>query len=307
MKKLNITIAIIVLLLSCIGSQTADAAPGDLFASVNGTGGNGGGFIYKYSPTGVQSTFASGLSRPRGLAFDSAGNLFVATNFSNNATLNCTILKIAPDGTQNVFAILGGYTGEGVAIDSSDNVFVMTFNSLLPGPTRSKIYKFTPAGVQMAFGFLPGKGGQGFGLAFDSAGNLFAVDAALQTIYEFTPAGTMSVFVGPSAFPGFGNGPIGLAFNHVGNLFVSTNVFPFTNDTILKFTPSGVESTFATGLDSPFGLVFDSAGNLFIAEWPAFATGDILKFMPDGTSTVFASGIGIPQGNGGPLFLAIQP
>ncbi len=32
--------------------------------------------IYEYTPNGTKSTFASGLSDTRGLAFDSSGNLF---------------------------------------------------------------------------------------------------------------------------------------------------------------------------------------------------------------------------------------
>jgi len=59
-----------------IGAVTANGAVNDLFASVNGSGFNGGGFIYHYDSTGGQSTFASGLSRPRGVAFDGFTNLF---------------------------------------------------------------------------------------------------------------------------------------------------------------------------------------------------------------------------------------
>jgi DNA-binding beta-propeller fold protein YncE len=291
-----------------IGAPTANAAPGDLFASINGGPGNGAGFIYQYTPDGMQSTLASGLSRPRGLAFDSAGNLFVATIFASN-TVQCTILKVMPDGTQDVFATIPDsfFTTQGVAIDRSDNVFVMA--DFLP--RFSIIYKLTPDGRRMVFAFLPGQpqGSQGFGLAFDSMGNLFAADAVAQTIYKFAPDGTRSIFVGPEAFTDLGldAGPFGLALDHFGNLFVSTSTFPFGNDTILKFTPSGVKSTFATGLTNPRGLAFDSAGNLFVAEIPLSTTGDILKFTPDGMRTVFASGIGVPQGNGGPEYLAIQP
>src|SRR5436190_96775 len=60
-----------------IGAVTANGAPNDLFVSINGDGNNGGGFIYEYNPGGLQSTFAAGLSRPRGVAFDHFGNLFV--------------------------------------------------------------------------------------------------------------------------------------------------------------------------------------------------------------------------------------
>jgi hypothetical protein len=52
--------------------------------------------------------------------------------------------------------------------------------------------------------------------------------------------------------------------------------------------------------------LFD-AGKLFAAENPPSACGDILKFAPDGVPIVFASDVGVPQENGGPQYLAIQP
>lgn len=288
-----------------MGAVTADGAPGDLFASVNGGfPGTGLGSIYQYTPEGVQSTFVSGLTHPRGLAFDSAGNLFVACNIcvGRCEVTRPTILKITPDGTQTVFATMPvSFTAEGLAIDHSDNVFVLAVKPF----NLSTIYKFTPNGIGRPFGGVnhyPGT--EGFGLAFDSAGNLFAADALAQTIYEFAPDGTRSIFVGPEAF-GTG-GPIGLAFDQSGNLFVVFNDGDFAG--ILKFTPTGVETTFASGLNNARGLAFDSVGNLFVAEIPPFASGDILRFTPDGTSTVFASGIGDPTNiYSGPEFLAIQP
>src|SRR4029077_8751569 len=102
------------------------------------------------------------------------------------------------------------------------------------------------------------------------------------------------------------HGPTGLAFDSFGNLFVSTaSTPPQPGDAILKFTPTGVESTFATGLATPRGIAFDRSGNLFVAELIQTGPGDILKFTPDGNRTVFASGIGT-QGNDGPEWLAIQ-
>ena len=51
---------------------------------------------------GVKSTFATGLTFPSGLAFDSSGNLFVA---EANAIPDGDILKFPPDGgSLTVFA-----------------------------------------------------------------------------------------------------------------------------------------------------------------------------------------------------------
>ncbi len=89
-------------------------------------------YIYKYTPNGTQSTFASGGS-PSALAFDGAGNLFVANAYSNNIT------KITPDGTQSTFATL--YNPYALAFDWKGNLFVADGNG-------GNIIEITPAGVQ---------------------------------------------------------------------------------------------------------------------------------------------------------------
>jgi len=215
---------------------------------------------------------------------------------SVSGTFQLSIVKIAPDGVQSTFATISGdFFGQGLAIDASGNIFVMAGDDTSP-VAASTIYEFTPDGVQSTFGTVPG---QGFALAFDTAGNLFGADALDATIYEFAPDGTRSVFVGPDGFPP-DEGPIGLAFDRFGNLFVSTGV------AVLKFTPDGEGTPFATDLDSARGLAFDRGGNLFVAEIIQTLPGDVLKFTLDGVGTVFASGIGRPEGNGGPEYLAVQ-
>ncbi len=77
------------------------------------------------------------------------------------------------------------------------------------------------------------------------------------------------------------------------NLFVSGG--EPGNGKIFEFTPDGVETTFASGLNSPQNLAFDSEGNLFVVD-----SGAIYKFTPDGVRTTFA--LGLP----GPLGLAFD-
>ena len=57
-----------------------------------------GDAIYKFNLNGVRTTFASGLSGPIGLAFDSAGNLFVADNGIGG------VYKFTPEGVRTTFA-----------------------------------------------------------------------------------------------------------------------------------------------------------------------------------------------------------
>jgi hypothetical protein len=55
------------------------------------------GIIYEFTPGGVQSTFASGLSHPSDLAFDSADNLFVVN------TGDGTVVEFKAGGGQSTF------------------------------------------------------------------------------------------------------------------------------------------------------------------------------------------------------------
>ena len=99
---IKVIYAAFALLILTMGAVTSNCALNDLFASIGGNSENGGGFVYQYTAIGVQSTFASGLSRPGGVAFDHRNNLFVATNTfgSISLTFQGAILKITPDGVQ---------------------------------------------------------------------------------------------------------------------------------------------------------------------------------------------------------------
>ena len=91
MTKLIYSAFAVVILVT--GVLTATADPGDIFVSDVANN-----VIYKLTPGGAQSIFATGLAIPEGLAFDSTGYLFEADYGSN------TIYKFAPDGTRTIFA-----------------------------------------------------------------------------------------------------------------------------------------------------------------------------------------------------------
>ncbi len=222
--------------------------------------------------------------KPTGLAFDNAGNLYVASD----DPAGYSIQKVAPDGTFSVFADSGLSFPSAIVFDEAANLYVAN-------PRNNTIEKFTPDGVGTEF--ANGEDGlqQPVGLAFDTAGNLYVSNASggptgIGSIEKFTPDGVGSVFADTGM-----RVPFGLAFDGAGNLYVSNSL----SNTIEKFSPTGEDlGVFAsTGLNKPLGLMFDRDGNLYVAN---NANNTIEKFSPTGEDLgVFA------HTGGGPHFFAM--
>ena len=226
------------------------------------------GAIYELTPSGSQSTFFSGgLGEPEGLAFNSAGNLFVADSYDGN------IDEITPAGSITTFA-----TGLGdensLAFNSAGNLFAADY-------ADGNIYAFTPGGIRSTFATGLNKPG---GLAFSATGTLFASDAS-GNIYEYTPGGTRTTFAS-----GIIN-PFALAFNAAGDLYVGYGGTGVGQGGILEITPGGARTIIATGLYGPNQLAFDTYGNLFVADG-----NNVEKFTPNGSESVFATGMGNATG-----------
>lgn len=237
------------------------------------------GNIYQITTNGVTSVFASNMNYPYGIAFDSAGNLFVA-NSALDAGMEGCITKISRAGKPDDFYL--ELDPKAVAVNSAGDVFEADYHSGI-------IYEYTPGGVQNIFA-------TGFdaplSLAFDSAGNLFVGDGygnGHGRVTKVTPNGTKTLVASGLSFPS-------VALDSAGNLFVSNQ----GNGDIYKYTPHGAQSTFATvGSGGNNGMAFDQAGNLFLAT----AAGPIVKITPDGAQSTFATVPGIPAGLAfGPVF-----
>jgi len=267
-------------------------------AELNSSGFAVGGKIVEITPEGVQSTFASGLDALGGLAFDSAGNLFVG-DFNDGSPGRGSILKFTPDGIRSTFAL--GLNGPyGLAFDKAGNLFVADYGG--------NIVKTSPDGIRSTFALGLNRP---YGLAFDQAGNLFVADG--NAIYKYTPEGVRNTFAS-GLFD-----PLALAFDSRGNLFVADGGYdgydwpPVLGAALYKFTPSGLRSTVAWEGDYvwkngvgrfvwgpnpviPGSLAIDSTDNLFVAD---SLSGNVLKFTPSGVRSTFASGV---RG-----YLAVQP
>src|SRR5438270_625168 len=141
-----------VLCLAGISLICSSAPAQNLFAvDVDPTTGGFNGSIDEFTPNGVRSIFASGLTSPFALAFDSGGNLFVADGGDpwDYPPVEGAVYKFTPTGLRSIFA--SGLTyPNGMAIDSADNLFVADVHweqQTLAG----SILKITPSRVRTTF------------------------------------------------------------------------------------------------------------------------------------------------------------
>src|SRR6266700_2339625 len=237
-----------------------------------------GNTIFKFTPEGVKSTFASGIVPETydpyhvaevftGLALDRSGNLFVAEHVSGS------ILKFTPDGKKSTFA--SGVSPYKMAVDGAGNLFVtqdVSSNLFVTRDVSPSIFRFTPEGKKstLASGVSPDK------MAVDGAGNLFAADAGSDSVLKFTPDGKKSTFATGISYPGE------LVFDRAGNLFVSGSGL------IFKFTPDGTRSTLVSDQVSPDKQWEYHSDARIVKAGTSQAVLDLSKSEPENAKIVWA-------------------
>jgi sugar lactone lactonase YvrE len=80
--------------------------------------------VYRITPAGEVGVFYKGLGRPQGMAFDAAGNLYVAGSLAGKRG----VARISPDGRAEL--ALSGHNIVGLVIEPSKHAFVATNTSL---------------------------------------------------------------------------------------------------------------------------------------------------------------------------------
>ncbi|HTX34442.1 MAG TPA: NHL repeat-containing protein, partial [Bryobacteraceae bacterium] len=306
--------------------------------------------IRKVSSTGIITTFAGGgaaldgtyeipavsgsIFEPQGLAFDSAGDLYIV-----ESAASCLIDKVTPDGTIHHVAGVGcGFSGDGgpaanaqllfpqgIAVDSQGNLYIADRNN-------NRVRKIDANGTISTFAGNGQVGYSGDGglatsaslslpasVAIDAGGNVYIADQYNDAIRKVNRAGIITTVAGngTSGFSGDGGPatsasldlPYGVAIDPAGNIYVSEQnnrrvrrvsvsgtISTVVGNGISNFAGDGGQATQAA-LDFPSGVKVDSLGNLFIAD---SMNHRVRKVTPAGTiTTVAGNGTAGFSGDGG--------
>jgi hypothetical protein len=172
----------------------------------------GNGRIHKISPGGVASVAATAAS-PGALTRDAAGNIYVGEYFTRK------VLKIAPDGTVSTYVTQVYPENERLTMLYAD-----TDGSLYAGDLLStgKIWRIGPGGSPITL-FADGLG-QIMSMA-PAAGGWVVTTWGSHTLRTLTPGGTHTLFAGATSTPGTTDGaPLAARFNLPAAILASQTV-----------------------------------------------------------------------------------
>ncbi|GAB3690802.1 hypothetical protein GCM10027592_08340 [Spirosoma flavus] len=261
------------------GDRIRKITPNGLISTVAGDGGKG------YTGDGGPATIAQ-LQHPRGIGFDSTGNLYIVDQYNTRlrkVDVNGVISTVAGSGEANFIdnqinlSSADFYNSNGMAVSKNGTVYIPTFWCIL---------KITPAGVisivagRQNNGGFSGDGGLATNaqlnnpssVTLDKDENLYITDTSNGRIRKVDANGIITTVAG-NGNTGYGGDnipainsplyyPYEVAFDPTGNMFFSES------GRIRKVDRNGIITTVTEAglLNNPNGITTDGAGNLYIAD-----------------------------------------
>lgn len=191
------------------------------------------------------------LVKPRGVAVDDAGTVYVAELTSHSP--EGRVLKLPPGQTSPTELAFGEIYGLDVSVDPAGNVYLADTHA--PG-----VWKLAPGArgpILLPFGHI----GRPTGLAVGKDGSVYLTDNALKQVLKLPPGATSAIQLMPTVPM---SGPGGIAVDNDGNLYIADS----DDRRVLKLPVGATTPTelpFA-GLQSPYGVAVDPGGNVYVSD-----------------------------------------
>jgi sugar lactone lactonase YvrE len=157
--------------------------------------------VYKITPKGAVTPFATDIMNATGLAFSMTGELFVSSRYDGN------VYSIEPSGHMRLFTE-GMGIATGIAFDRAGNLYI--------GDRSGSVFKISPDREIFVFATLE-PSLAAYHMAFGMDNNLYITGpttSSFDSVYRVTPNGEVDKY-----FTGLGR-PQGLAVDIEGNVFV---------------------------------------------------------------------------------------
>lgn len=214
-----------------------------------------------YAPS-TQANLGSGFNKPRDVAVDGAGNVFVA-NYQGvmeilaaggYKTVNCLRDSNCPGG--------GGYLFSepyGIAVDGSGNIFVADY-------ANSAVYEIAEAGGYTTITPLGvGVFSSPTGVAVDMSGNVYVANFGVNAVVEIVGGVGGATLTLGSGF----KTPEGVAVDGSGDVFVADT----GNDAVKEILAvngsipsSPTINILGSGFNGPIHVAVDGKGNVFVVD-----------------------------------------
>jgi len=196
------------------------------------------------------SLVLGGLNAPGQVAFDNAGNAYIANGTSNH------VLEIPNQGgTLNVSATSNLGTGlgtvTGVAVDASNNVYVVD-------ATNKQVVKIVgTTQTVLATGLTAPKQ-----IAVDRLGDVFVADAGANKVVYLPFGGGAALTVGSGL-----NAPAGVATDASNNIYIADTANGRVVEVLYgTVAPTTTQNVLTTTIASPSSLALDTRGTVYIAS-----------------------------------------
>lgn len=303
---------------------------------------NSGGFdvfVTKISPTGslVYSTYVGGSGDDSGnaIAVDSNGDAFVAGGTSSNnfphttgvkqtslaGALNAFVFELDASGGSLAYSTyLGGSNSDsasGIAIDSSDDAYVVgsatstnfpvtsnVIEGTLNGASAGFVTKLNPAGTSLVYSTYlgGGSGDNASGVAIDAAGDAYVTGETFSTTFRVTTGAFQQTCASCSS--GTSDAFVSV-INPAGSDFVySTFLGGNSADVGFAIAVDSSDNAYVTGYtdsnnfptQSPIQSAFTGSQDAFVTELNPTGTALVLSTYLGGSTTSGASSIALDSG-----------